>query len=189
MGAPTAVDVGIPIPLNGSVPYMQLPVPLVPQPPGSELCWAACCAMIINAESRSNVATALSVAGELLGTPVNPYQTEDPGVALNCYRIPYDQATVVSGCRFYTPQLLAGYVAAGRPIELWWQYVQAPQSGHVSLVTGYSEYQNGVFCVADPMDSSFAWLTYGALATFNGTRAVWDTYVNIGNSLLPPPAA
>lgn len=180
--AALADTAGVEIPLDGSVAFTVLPVGLVTQIPYQNLCWAACCAMVLNADNPPTPPwTAASLAKYKFNVTTD--YPVDPGLALRDCGIPFADSMTTSHVNGFDATTLVSLLDTGMPVMVFWVYRADPRYGHVALVIGYSPYDGGTFCVADPLYQSDYWLTWDQLQTYNTTMMTCDTFYDIGSAL------
>lgn len=156
-----------------------LPISWLAQPPNSQLCWAACCAMIMTANGTpTNVEGAAAL---VLGDPPgdNP---EKPGDTLTDVGLDWKQKPNGVGAPLSENSLRQWIVDGRRPVEVLWIYTDGSGTGHVALVTGYDPDGDGSWRVLDPLQDR-GWVSYDYLTSYNG-QARWDnTFYAIGGAL------
>ena len=162
-----------------------LPITYLTQAPYDQLCWAACCAMVLRADGQVN-ARVTSVAAQVVGQPcsANPStspcnQSIDPEVAIRAvglaYSVPAPQGPLV-------PTSLVDWIVTGRkPIEVFWRYQDNPASGHVVLIVGY-DVASQTWCVFDPLLGP-SWQSYNYLMHYGGTADWIKTFYALGAEL------
>jgi hypothetical protein len=162
-----------------------LDIDYLTQLPFNGLCWAACTAMLLNANGKGPVGVT-DVASRITGrvcdgdpssAPCN--QGEDPGDVLTHAPLNFSEPSP-QGPIFdhnITDQIVNGH----QPIEVFWQYLADASSGHVALIVGYDE-TSGTWCVFDPLVGP-SWQDYEYFAHYGGTANWTRTYYAIGGAL------
>ena len=132
-----------------------LPLPYVSQNPYSELCWAACCAMIVGMFQRAQIALCQMVnimfnADSCRERDLSRYnKPEWPDNIFHYYRY---------SCLYLKNVLTLGSIVYeinnGRPINvvLQWGVSGADEGKHLVIVSGY--YSNGEVHVVNPLSPS-----------------------------------
>lgn len=158
---------------NPDDPVTQLSVKFIGQGAYNELCWAACCAMVLTADGKPT--SLLGAAEEVQGDTVN--QPQDPLWALERCKLN------VQACDApLTAQSLQEQVVNGRrPAEIYWEYTDGRGGGHVALVIGYAS-DSETFCLCDPWLGP-GWVSYEYLMSYNNVAAWMKSFYLIGTAL------
>jgi hypothetical protein len=184
--------IDVPIPLGPAFPgpATTLPVPFISQAPYTNLCWAACCAMIDSAlklrypEQFGNIPTRIEdVAGAVLSSDRCPSENGS-GIDRTCWP---DCASQVLGypCQDWPHPVSADYLAGElregrRPVGVYIEWNDG--DAHVLLVVGVDP-TGTLFLINDPKSPSPHAVPWSALSSGNGAGRWVDTYLNWGYSL------
>jgi hypothetical protein len=185
---------GTPVPPSGATDeasdFVILPIPYVSQRPSTNLCWAACAAMLLAADhlphaSLCEVASVFSLNGEnCCPTPSGEAcdHPADPEAILSRLPLGYQKA----GGHLDPASIQGWIVQAKKPMELyfWLNGPQGDQRAHVALLIGCAA--NGKVFVNDPWWGA-GWLDYNDVVTCYGYGSWYETYYGIGASLGPLP--
>jgi hypothetical protein len=160
-----------------------LPVSYVTQLPYSDLCWAACCAMLLAANGRA--ADLKTIAAAVTGQPCsndpdnsNCNRPLDPASALAYYQLQTDET---SDGALDAEDLRRHVVEQRKPVQIWWLFTGNLEGGHVALVTGYDPPSES-WCLLDPKKAP-CWVTFEVLQTYFNQARVYRTFYGIGNAL------
>lgn len=162
-----------------------LPVPFISQNPAKNLCWAACCEMVLRANNRTDKRIcdiAALFAGGANCCPDATVQACDQDQSA-------EDAYTKCGISFQGPYSYAfswqGLVneiqIAHRPVEVLYRWNDG-SGQHLALLTGL--HPSGYLFVNDPW-KGWGWMTYQDVLDGYGLGEWIMTYQGIGNSLAP----
>lgn len=179
-----AIGVAIPI-VHRAVQAVALPIGFIGQGDYDQLCWAACCAMVLRANHGDQ--GLLDVASAVTGKPcsADPRHSDcnepvDPVVAWTYYHAPYSvpvpqQGPIDAGA--LTDQIVNGR----KPVQVFWTYSGGGGTGHVLLVGGWDQ-ASATFGLYDPLRKP-QWLDYSYIESAGGVGWWSRTFYAIGNRL------
>jgi hypothetical protein len=176
----------IPVRAFAGAESVVLPINFISQGAYSQLCWAACCAMLLTADGTPTTLT--GAASKVLGGSVRDIAVK-PGDALSKVGLQYTSPPGDGGAPLSAAFLTSQIVNVRKPVEVYWVYRRDPSSGHVGLVTGFDP-STGKYRLLDPLTQEM-WVVYDYLYHYNGTDS-WDsaywsnTFYEIGAPLGGP---
>ncbi len=176
------------VPIGGAVraaPPIQLHIGYIGQGDYDQLCWAACCAMVLQANGADK--NILDVANAVTGRPcsADPKNSPcniavDPAAAWSGVNVPYSVPAPNQGA--IAQDALSDQIANGRkPVQVFWSYTGGGGTGHVILVVGWDA-TSSTFGVYDPLRRP-QWVTYLYLKSAGGAGWWGQTYYAIGGRL------
>lgn len=176
----------VPIPASvRAAPPVALQIGFLPQENYGQLCWAACCAMVLSANGSAE--GLLDVAQRVTGKPcsADPHTSAcneaiDPAVAWTRLEVPFSYPAPRQGP--IDAAALADQIVKGRkPVQPFWSYTNGGGTGHVVLVVGWDE-ASTTFGIYDPLRRP-QWVNYAYLKSAGGAGWWGETYYAIGSRL------
>jgi hypothetical protein len=153
-----------------------LPMPYISQSPYHNLCWAACCAMVLR-----HYGTSASVLDVLRSVRGNGCANATPGSACDAGVWP-DQAFPHLGMRCdratgaASPGNVQFEINRNRPVEVYFAWDDG--GNHVAIISGYDDNDNSQLHVKDPLMGEGT-VSHAHLMSAYG-KGSWDlTFFNI----------